>query len=204
MNLENLPEGTVLYLPYNGVIKTPYLSVVLLILAFVIGLENILSILLIAGSITLLYPTFNSVSAKRLLNSSIALGQGHPFREDDSKGEADVYVRDHTGAWNLLGEKRFRLHKDEILDLVNLIEDGADYDVELAMFSSKAIGDIHKQCLAYLNAALAYRDAYLGKDDNIENAREREIIDSSLLEREWPEEEELLEPGLRSFRGKDE
>lgn len=204
MKQNDLPSGSVLYLPYHGVIKAPIFSLLLLILAFIIGLDNLISGFFIAGSITLLYPTFNSFNAKRILNTTIALGEGHPFREDSSSGKADVYVSDHTGEWKKLGEKRFRLHKDEILDLVNLIEDGDEYGVEFAIFSSKTIGGVHKQCLSYINAALAYRDAYLGKDDSIEDARERESTDSTLLEREWPEEEELLEPGLRSFRGKDE
>lgn len=204
MNQNDLPEGSVVYLPYYGIIKTPIFSVILLVLAFIIGLNNPISVIFIAGSITLLYPTFNSYNAKRILNTTIALGEGHPFREDASSGKADVYVSDHDGEWRKLGEKRFRLHKDEILDLVNLIEDGDEYEVEFAIFSSKTIGGVHKQCLSYINAALAYRDAYLGKDDSIEDARKRESTDSTLLEREWPEEEELLEPGLRSFRGKDE
>ena len=204
MQEDVLPKGSVFYLPYHGVIKTPIFSLILLVLAFIIGLDNLFSGIIIAGAITLLYPTFNSYNAKRILNTTIALGEGHPFREDSSSGKADVYVRDHSGEWKKLGEKRFRLHKDEILDLVNLIEDGDEYEVEFAIFSSKTIGGVHKQCLSYINAALAYRDAYLGKDDSIEDARERESTDSTLLEREWPEEEELLEPGLRSFRGKDE
>lgn len=204
MNQNDLPEGSVVYLPYHGIIKTPIFSFILLVLAFIIGLNNPVSVIFIAGSITLLYPTFNSYNAKRILNTTIALGEGHPFREDASSGKADVYVSDHDGEWRKLGEKRFRLHKDEILDLVNLIEDGDEYEVEFAIFSSKTIGGVHKQCLSYINAALAYRDAYLGKDDSIEDARKRESTDSTLLEREWPEEEELLEPGLRSFRGKDE
>jgi len=204
MNQNDLPEGSVVYLPYHGTIKTPIFSVILLVLAFIIGLNNPISVIFIAGSITLLYPTFNSYNAKRILNTTIALGEGHPFREDASSGKADVYVSDHDGEWRKLGEKRFRLHKDEILDLVNLIEDGDEYEVEFAIFSSKTIGGVHKQCLSYINAALAYRDAYLGKDDSIEDARKRESTDSTLLEREWPEEEELLEPGLRSFRGQDE
>lgn len=204
MNQNDLPEGSVIYLPYHGIIKTPIFSVILLVLAFITGLNNPISVIFIAGSITLLYPTFNSYNAKRILNTTIALGEGHPFREDASSGKADVYVSDHEGEWRKLGEKRFRLHKDEILDLVNLIEDGDGYEVEFAIFSSKTIGGVHKQCLSYINAALAYRDAYLGKDDSIEDARKRESTDSTLLEREWPEEEELLEPGLRSFRGKDE
>ena len=204
MNQNDLPSGSVLYFPYHGIIKTPIFSLLLLILAFIFGLDNLISGFLVAVSITLLYPTFNSYNAKRILNTTIALGEGHPFREDSSSGKADVYVSDYTGEWKKLGEKRFRLHKDEILDLVNLIEDGDEYEVEFAIFSSKTIGGVHKQCLSYINAALAYRDAYLGKGDSIEDARERESTDSTLLEREWPEEEELLEPGLRSFRGKDE
>jgi len=204
MNQNDLPEGSVVYLPYDGIIKTPIFSVILFVLAFIIGLDNPISVIFIAGSITLLYPTFTSYKATRILNTTIALGEGHPFREDTSSGKADVYVSDHDGEWRKLGEKRFRLHKDEILDLVNLIEDGDEYEVEFAIFSSKTIGGVHKQCLSYINAALAYRDAYLGKDDSIEDARKRESTDSTLLEREWPEEEELLEPGLRSFRGKDE
>ena len=141
---------------------------------------------------------------KTIFELNHLLRRGHPFREDESHGKAEVYVKDLSGLWKKLGDKRFRIHKDEMIDVVNLLEDGGNYDIELGLFESKSIQDVHKKCLSFINASLAYRDAYLGKNDTIEDARKREDDDTLSLDREWPEEEELLESGIRSFKSKDE
>jgi len=44
-----------------------------------------------------------------------------------------------------------------------------------------------------INQAIALRDAVNGAEDSIESAREREHLETGLLERSWLEEQESIE-----------
>ena len=198
------PKDSVPYFPNQGIIRLPFESIIIISAVIVVNFSLGFSAFLLILAICLLYPSFVSYKNKQIMNSTICLGKGHPFREDESDGKAEVFVRDVSGNWKKLGDKRFRIHKDELIDVVNLIEDGGNYDIEMGLFESKSLLDIHKKCLSFINASLAYRDAYLGKNDTIEDARKREDDDSLSLDREWPEEEDLLESGIKSFKSKDE
>ena len=60
--------------------------------------------------------------------------------------------------------------------------------------------------LALINQAIALRDAVNDVPDPIEEARDREKVDSGLLERSWMEEETELEvesPLVSFFRRKE-
>ena len=201
---DEYPDGSVLYAPHQGIIRLPFESIILTLSLIIFNFSFVLSVFLFSLAMCFLYPSYLSFKEKQFLNSTICLGEGHPFREDESDGKADVYVKDLSGLWKKLGDKRFRIHKDEMIDVVNMLEDGGNYDIEMGLIESKSIQDVHKKCLSFINASLAYRDAYLGKTDTIEDARKREDDDNLSLDREWPEEEELLESGIRSFRSKDE
>ena len=201
---DEYPEGSVPYAPHQGLIRLPLEAIILTLTVIFFKYSLAFSVFLFSLAICFLYPSYLSFKQKQVLNSTICLGEGHPFREDESHGKAEVYVKDLSGLWKKLGDKRFRIHKDDLIDVVNLLEDGGNYDIELGLFESKSIQDVHKKCLSFINASLAYRDAYLGKNDTIEDARKREDDDALSLDREWPEEEELLESGIRSFKSKDE
>ena len=58
-----------------------------------------------------LYPSYLSFKEKQFLNSTICLGEGHPFREDESDGKADVYVKDLSGLWKNSVTKDFESTK---------------------------------------------------------------------------------------------
>jgi len=201
---DEYPDGSVPYAPHQRLVRLPFEAIILTLSVIIFNFSLGFSVFLFSLAICFLYPTYLSIKEKKVLNSTICLGEGHPFREDESDGKAEVYVRDLSGLWKKLGDKRFRIHKDDLIDVVNLLEDGGNYDIELGLFESKSIQDVHKKCLSFINASLAYRDAYLGKNDTIEEARNREDDDTLSLDREWPEEEELLESGIRSFKSKDE
>ena len=204
MQDDEYPDGSVPYAPHQGLVRLPFEAIILMLTVIIFNFSLGFSLFLISLAICFLYPSYLSFKEKQILNSTICLGEGHPFREDESDGKAEVYVKDLSGLWKKLGDKRFRIHKDELQDVVNLLEDGGNYDIELGLFESKSIQDVHKKSLSFINASLAYRDAYLGKNDTIEEARKREDDDALSLDREWPEEEELLESGIRSFKSKDE
>ena len=201
---DEYPEGSVPYAPHQGFVRLPFEAIILTLAAIIFNFSLGFSVFLFSLAFCFLYPSYLSFKEKQFLNSTICLSEGHPFREDESDGKADVYVKDLNGLWKKLGDKRFRIHKDELIDVVNLLEDGGNYDIELGLFESKSIQEVHKKCLSFINASLAYRDAFLGKNDTIEDARKREDDDTLSLDREWPEEEELLESGIRSFKSKDE
>ena len=201
---DEYPDGSVPYAPHQGIVRLPFEAIILILTVIIFNLSLGFSVFLFSLAFCFLYPSYLSFKEKQILNSTICLGEGHPFRDDESDGKAEVYVKNLSGLWKKLGDKRFRIHKDELMDVVNLLEDGGNYDIELGLFESKSIQDVHKKCLSFINASLAYRDAYLGKNDTIEDARKREDDDTLSLDREWPEEEELLESGIRSFKSKDE
>ena len=201
---DEYPDGSVPYTPHQGIIRLPFEAIILTLAVIILKLSPGFSLILVTLAICFLYPSYLSFREKQFLNSTICLGEGHPFREDESDGKADVYVKDLSGLWKKLGDKRFRIHKDEMIDVVNMLEDGGNYEIEMGLFESKSIKEVHKKCLSFINASLAYRDAYLGENDTIEDARKREDDDTLSLDREWPEEEELLEPGIKSFKSKDE
>ncbi|MEC9161522.1 MAG: hypothetical protein VX919_01890, partial [Candidatus Thermoplasmatota archaeon] len=52
-----------------------------------------------------------------------------------------------------------------------------------------------KRWLAIGNTALALRDAVNGHDEQAEEERRRAAGDTELLERDWPEEEDVLDEG---------
>ena len=49
-----------------------------------------------------------------------------------------------------------------------------------------------KRHVTLINQAIALRDAVNGEEDTIEQARQREKMDTGLLERSWFEDEEAI------------
>ena len=72
--------------------------------------------------------------------------------------------------------------------------------------SAKELSGTLARHLALINQAIALRDAVNDVPDPIEEARDRETMDSGLLERSWLEDEEAVEvesPLVSFFRGKE-
>jgi len=113
--------------------------------------------------------------------------------EDDPIGKSNVMVRLSDGRWVDLGHGRVRLAQDDLLGGCNLVRDNEDYTF-LGHFSNRdsANRGLRKQ-VVLLNQALALRDAVNGEEDTIEQAREREGMDTGLLDRSWMEEQESID-----------
>jgi len=139
-------------------------------------------------------------------STPLAVNLNHPFMGDDPIGSARVLVRMSDGTWVDPGPHRVRTTRDELMGGLSLIQDTDDYPV---------IGHFHKASektplitrhLALINQAIALRDAVNNVPDPIDGARQREDLDTGLLERSWLEEEEGIEvesPLVGFFRQKE-
>ncbi len=128
-----------------------------------------------------------------LLRVPLAVNLNHPFMGDLEMGQAVVMVQFSDGLWGDVGVGRVRLTVDELMGGTLLIRDDDTYAV-IGHFSH--LPQHHpalKRYVILINQAIALRDAVNGDEDSIESAREREKIDSGLLERSWLEEEQNIE-----------
>ena len=121
-------------------------------------------------------------------------------------GEAKVLVRLLDGRWVDPGPHRVRTIPEELLGGFNLVQDTDDYPV-LGHFTDKrdTNGSLSRH-LALINQAIALRDAVNDVPDPIESAREREKLETGLLDRSWLEDEDEVEvesPLVSFFRGKE-
>lgn len=128
-----------------------------------------------------------------LLRVPLAVNLNHPFMGDLELGTAMVMVQFSDGTWGDVGEGRVRLTVDELIGGSLLIRDDDTYGV-IGHFSS--LHETHptlKRYVMLINQAIALRDAVNGDEDLIESAREREQLESGLLERSWLESQDSIE-----------
>ena len=125
-----------------------------------------------------------------ILNTPLAVNLNHPFVDDNPIGEAKVFVRMSDSKWIELGKHRVRMNRDELIGGCSLVKDDEDYDV-IGHFSYSKKSKTLQTYISLINQALSLRDAVNDEQDTIENAREREDLETGLLDREWMEEEEL-------------
>ncbi|MEZ8001428.1 MAG: hypothetical protein QMC65_05395 [Candidatus Poseidoniaceae archaeon] len=166
---------------------------------FIVGLLYFLFSLqagLLATLLVIFLGSFGAFSIYQnspLLRVPLAVNLNHPFMGDLELGTAMVMVRFSDGTWGDVGEGRVRLTVDELLGGTLLIRDDDTYGV-IGHFS--ALHETHptlKRYVMLINQAIALRDAANGDEDLIETAREREQIESGLLERSWLEGQESIE-----------
>ena len=139
-------------------------------------------------------------------STPLAVNLNHPFMDAEPMGEARILIRLTDGRWVQPGKNRVRTMPDELLGGFTLVQDTDDYPA-LGHFSSakEASGTLTRH-LALINQAIALRDAVNDVPDPIEEARDRETMDSGLLERSWLEDEEAVEvesPLVSFSRGKE-
>ena len=139
-------------------------------------------------------------------STPLAVNMNHPFVDDDPLGEAKVMVRMSNGQWIDPGMHRVRAVPEDLLGGHNLVQDTDDYPV-LGHFTEKndASGALSRH-LSLINQAIALRDAVNDVPDPIEDAREREAMETGLLDRSWLEDEadvEVESPLVSFFRGKE-
>ncbi len=139
-------------------------------------------------------------------STPLAVNMNHPFMNSESMGKAKVLVRLSNGSWIDPGEHRVRTVPEDLLGGHNLVQDTDDYPILGHFVSKNEKGPALVRHLALINQAIALRDAVNEVPDPIEGAREREKLETGLLERSWLEEEtevEVESPLVSFFRGKD-
>jgi hypothetical protein len=136
----------------------------------------------------------------------LAVNMHHPFMDDEPMGNADLRIRLADGTWCDPGPHRVRTVPDDLLGGFSLAQDTLDFPVLGHFSSAKERTPTMVRHLAVINQAIALRDAVNDVPDPIEDARERETMDTGLLERSWLEEEENVEiesPLVSFFRKKE-
>ena len=139
-------------------------------------------------------------------STPLAVNMNHPFMDSEPLGDAKVLVRLLDGRWVDPGPHRVRTVPEDLLGGFNLVQDTDDFPV-LGHFVAKPdnSGTMVRH-LALINQAIALRDAVNEVPDPIETAREREKLETGLLERSWLEDEENVEvesPLVSFFKGKE-
>ena len=122
-----------------------------------------------------------------------AVNANHPWVLDQAMGTAEVAIRAADGTWKELGDHRLKLHTDPLLGEPLVVQAHEPWDTVVRWPASS---DARLQrWLAIGNTALALRDAVNGHDEQAEEERRRAAGDTELLERDWPEEEDVLDEG---------
>ena len=139
-------------------------------------------------------------------NTPFAVNPAHPLMELLSDKEAKVSIRLHDGRWESAGEYRYRLVEDDLLKGFNLVALDDNYSIFGYLTEQRTQNYSLRRTMALLNQALALRDAHNGEHDDIEDARKRESIDSGLLKRDWPDEDDTtdaLGPIAKKLKGQE-
>ena len=139
-------------------------------------------------------------------NTPFAVNPSHPLMELLSNKEAKVSIRLHDGRWESAGEYRYRLVEDDLLKGFNLVALDDNYSIFGYLTEQRTQNYSLRRTMALLNQALALRDAHNGEHDEIEDARKRESIDSGLLQRDWPDEDDTkdaLGPIAKKLKGQE-
>lgn len=139
-------------------------------------------------------------------STPLAVNMHHPFMDGEPMGDAVLYVQLSNGTWIDPGLHRLRIIPDDLIGGFSLAQDTVDFPVLGHFSTSKERTPELVRHMALINQAIALRDAVNEVPDPIEDARERESIETGLLERSWLEEDVELEvesPLVSFFRGKE-
>jgi hypothetical protein len=124
-------------------------------------------------------------------NLPLAVNISHPFVDQEFGGTAKVLVQLFDGHWVDVGEVRVRVMRDELQGGWLLVEDQGEYPT-IGYFSERSERFVNRS-LTIINQALALRDGANNVRDTIDDARQRERMESGLLERSWLEDEQGIE-----------
>lgn len=155
----------------------------------------------LAMNITVVWLRFQSHAS-----TPLAVNLNHPFMDTEPMGEARVLIQMADGQWVAPGDHRVRTIPDDLLGGFTLVQDTENYPALGHFSNAKEVAGILARHLALINQAIALRDAVNEVHDPIEEARDRENLDSGLLERSWLEDEEAVDvesPLVSFFRGKE-
>ena len=118
----------------------------------------------------------------------LAVNLNHPFMESEPISKSEIMVK-FSEEWIDPGVHRLKLAKDSLSCWVIHRQD-EDLTV-LSVWDTNLKESVLNRHLGIINQAISLNNAVNGSNDEFEDARERESLESSLLEREWLPEEEI-------------
>jgi len=142
--------------------------------------------------ITILVVAMNAILIRSLISASatvpLAVNLNHPFMESEPVSKSEIMVK-FSENWIDPGTHRLKLAKDSLSCWVIHRQDD-DLSV-LSVWDTNLKESVLNKHLAIINQAISLNNAVNGSNDEFEDARERELQESTLLEREWLPEKEI-------------
>lgn len=142
--------------------------------------------------ITILLIVIDVILIRSLISASasvpLAVNLNHPFMESESISKSEIMVK-FSEEWIDPGVHRLKLAKDSLSCWVIHRQD-EDLTV-LSVWDTNLKESVLNRHLGIINQAISLNNAVNGSNDEFEDARERESLESTLLEREWLPEEEI-------------
>ena len=185
IHFSNTPIGNEL----NDSTKNMKILLVIINLAFVFSAIYWPANLLL---ITILLIVIDVILIRSLISASasvpLAVNLNHPFMESESISKSEIMVK-FSEEWIDPGVHRLKLAKDSLSCWVIHRQD-EDLTV-LSVWDTNLKESVLNRHLGIINQAISLNNAVNGSNDEFEDARERESLESSLLEREWLPEEEI-------------
>ena len=185
IHFSNTPIGNEL----SDSTKNMKISLVIINLAFVFSAIYWPANLLL---ITILLIVIDVILIRSLISASasvpLAVNLNHPFMESEPISKSEIMVK-FSEEWIDPGVHRLKLAKDSLSCWVIHRQD-EDLTV-LSVWDTSLKESVLNRHLGIINQAISLNNAVNGSNDEFEDARERESLESSLLEREWLPEEEI-------------
>ena len=142
--------------------------------------------------ITILLIVIDVILIRSLISASasvpLAVNLNHPFMESEPISKSEIMVK-FSEEWIDPGVHRLKLAKDSLSCWVIHRQD-EDLTV-LSVWDTNLKESVLNRHLGIINQAISLNNAVNGSNDEFEDARERESLESTLLEREWLPEEEI-------------
>ena len=185
IHFSNTPIGNEL----NDSTKNMKILLVIINLAFVFSAIYWPANLLL---ITILLIVIDVILIRSLISASasvpLAVNLNHPFMESEPISKSEIMVK-FSEEWIDPGVHRLKLAKDSLSCWVIHRQD-EDLTV-LSVWDTNLKESVLNRHLGIINQAISLNNAVNGSNDEFEDARERESLESTLLEREWLPEEEI-------------
>tara|TARA_B100001113_G_scaffold112468_1_gene91314 strand:+ start:1187 stop:1804 length:618 start_codon:yes stop_codon:yes gene_type:complete len=185
IHFSNTPIGN----EANDSTKNMKISLVIINLAFVFSAIYWPANLLL---ITLLLIVIDVILIRSLISASasvpLAVNLNHPFMESEPISKSEIMVK-FSEDWIDPGVHRLKLAKDSLSCWVIHRQD--DDLTVLSVWDTNLKESVLNRHLGIINQAISLNNAVNGSNDEFEDARERESLESTLLEREWLPEEEI-------------
>ena len=142
--------------------------------------------------IMILLIIIDAMLIRSLLSASasvpLAVNLNHPFMESEPISKSEIMVK-FSEEWIDPGVHRLKLAKDSLSCWVIHRQD-EDLTV-LSVWDTNLKESILNRHLVIINQAISLNNAVNGSNNEFEDARERESLESTLLEREWLPEDEI-------------